>query len=47
VSGDEQEPPLTWQEANAIILALMRIEAKLEEIRQLFDEDEDGEEPES
>jgi hypothetical protein len=38
-----EEPDLTWDERSALILALMRIEAKLDELLRLW-EDDDGEE---
>jgi hypothetical protein len=37
------EPELSWDERSAVILALMRIEAKLDELLRLW-EDDDGEE---
>jgi hypothetical protein len=37
------DPDLTWDERSAVILALMRIEAKLDELLRLW-EDDDGEE---
>ena len=41
------EPPVEWDGEGAIILAPMRLEAKLDEIRRaILEEDEDGEEQE-
>lgn len=40
---DEDQPALDWDESSALILALMRIEAKLDELLRLW-EDDDGEE---
>ena len=42
---DEGEPPVESDEESAIILALMRVEAKLIR-RALLENDEDGEEEE-
>jgi hypothetical protein len=36
-------PELEWDERSALILALMRVEAKLDELLRLW-EDDDGEE---
>jgi hypothetical protein len=36
-------PDLEWDERSALILALMRVEAKLDELLRLW-EDDDGEE---
>jgi hypothetical protein len=40
----EDEPELEWDERSALILALMRIEAKLDALLELWEDDEDGEE---
>jgi hypothetical protein len=39
----KDQPQLEWDESSALILALMRIEAKLDELLRLW-EDDDGEE---
>jgi len=39
---EEDQPALDWDERSALILALMRIEAKLDELLRLW-EDDDGE----
>ena len=41
--GMADEPELDWDERSALILALMRIEAKLDELLRLW-EDDNGEE---
>jgi hypothetical protein len=38
---DVDEPPIDWDDESAIILALMRIDAKLEALLRLYEEDED------
>jgi hypothetical protein len=38
------EPPIEWDDESMIILLLMRIEAKLDELIGLFEDDGDGEE---
>jgi hypothetical protein len=38
------DPELEWDERSALILALMRIEAKLDELLQLWEDGENGEE---
>jgi hypothetical protein len=38
------EPPIEWNDESALILALMRIEAKLDELLRLLAEEDDGEE---
>jgi hypothetical protein len=38
------EPPFEWNDESALILALMRIEAKLDELLRLLAEEDDGEE---
>jgi hypothetical protein len=40
------EPPLEWDDESALILALMRIEARLDELLNLLAEEDDGEEEE-
>jgi hypothetical protein len=37
------EPPLTWSDVNAIVEALMRIDAKLDEILAILGDDGDEE----
>jgi hypothetical protein len=44
--GGLSEPPIEWDDESALILALMRIEAKLDELLRLFAEEDDGEEEE-
>jgi hypothetical protein len=43
---DNDPPPVDWDERSALILTLMRIEAKLDELLRLW-EDDDGEEEDS
>lgn len=38
------EPELEWDERSALILALMRIEAKLDALLELWEDEENGEE---
>jgi hypothetical protein len=43
----DDEPQLDWDQESALILAIMRLEAKIDEmIRLLAEDDEDGEEEE-
>jgi hypothetical protein len=46
-SRERPEPPITREDVNAIMLALMRLAATLEEIKEslLENEDDDEEEP--
>jgi hypothetical protein len=46
-SREPPEPPITREDVNAIMLALMRLAATLEEIKEslLENEDDDEEEP--
>jgi hypothetical protein len=41
------EPEIDWDDESAIILALMRIEAKLEEILAILEDNDVEEDPES
>jgi hypothetical protein len=46
VAEDREDVPLTWDELNAIIRMLMKIDATLEELRDLFlENDEEEAEP--
>jgi hypothetical protein len=46
VAEDREYVPLTWDEMNAIIRMLMKIDATLEELRDLFlENDEEEAEP--
>ena len=42
----EEETPLTSEDVNAIMLALMRIEASLERVEGMLREEDDGQEEE-
>jgi hypothetical protein len=42
----DPDPPLTWDDVNAIIEALMRIGAQLEDVLAILKEERDGEEEE-
>jgi hypothetical protein len=41
------EPDLGWDERSALILALMRIEAKLDALLESWEDDDNGEEEET
>ena len=46
VAEPHEDVPVPWDEINAIIRMLMKIDATLEELRDLFLEDDDEEEAE-
>jgi hypothetical protein len=39
-----REPVLDWENANGIMAMLMRIDANVERIREIVEDDDDGEE---
>jgi hypothetical protein len=46
VAKGQEDVPVTWDEMNAIIRMLMKIDATLEELRDLFLENDEEEEAE-